>query len=388
MHSNQLQLPEPSEQELERSRQLTALIKNEIEASGGTIDFSRFMELALYAPGLGYYSSVQQKFGESGDFITAPELSPWFAVCLGRQIASVLQQIPGADLLEAGAGTGVLAAGLLKHLEGVHALPEHYFILELSAELRQRQRQTLEAQVPQLVERVVWLNALPEIGFRGIVVANELLDAMPVQRFRVTSNGIKQLGVNWHNGVFHYQETDASNEIVTRIQPLALPVGITSEINFSAEAWIRSMAERLASGLILIIDYGYPGHEFYLPERRQGTLLCHYKHRAHDNPFLHVGLQDITSHIDFSAIAEAAFESGMSVMGYTSQAAFLMATGLSDIAAESNPENIQAHLTLTNQIKKLTLPSEMGEIFKVMALGKQLDQVLEGFSLQDRRGRL
>jgi SAM-dependent MidA family methyltransferase len=388
IRTNQLEFPEPSEEERAHSQVLVHYIQEQIESSGGDIDFARYMELALYTPGLGYYSGPRQKFGEAGDFITAPELSPLFSACVARQCAEVLEHIDNGSIMEAGAGSGVLAAVLLKSLEQSETLPQNYFIIELSAELQQRQRQTLEKEVPHLVDRVQWLNALPDKGFRGIVVANELLDAMPVQRFRINGNEIMQLAVVRDQNHFSIKETKADKSLKDRVAQLNLPDSYTSEINFNAEAWIKSIADIIEQGLVLLFDYGYPQHEFYLPERHEGTLMCHYRHRAHDDPFAFVGLQDITSHVDFSAMAEAADTAGLSVLGYTSQAAFLMATGLDELVAKSDPEKIKQHLILTNQVKKLTLPSEMGELFKVIAFGKRINEPLTGFSLQDRRGRL
>ena len=388
IRTNQLELPEPTEEERAHSQALVRYIREQIESSGGAIDFARYMELALYAPGLGYYSGPQQKFGEAGDFITAPEFSPLFGACVARQCAEVLKNINNSNILEAGAGSGVLAAELLKNLEQLEALPQHYFIIELSAELQLRQRGTLEKEVPHLVDRVQWLNALPDKGFRGVVVANELLDAMPVQRFRIDGDEINLLSVSWDQDYFSITETNIDKNLRDRITQLNLPDGYTSEINLNAEAWIKSIADIIDQGLVLIFDYGYPQHEYYLPERQQGTLMCHYRHRAHDDPFAFVGLQDITSHVDFTAMAEAADSAGLSVLGYTSQAAFLMASGLNELAAKSDPEKIEQHLTMTNQIKKLTLPSEMGELFKVIAFGKGISEPLTGFSLRDRRGSL
>ena len=381
-------LPQPSTEECAHSEKLVALIRNEIASDGGAIGFARFMELALYAPALGYYSAGKQKFGDGGDFITAPELSPLFARCVARQCRQILVQLERADILEAGAGSGALAADLLVELEMLGALPDRYFILELSAELRERQARTLKQKAPHLMPRVHWLDTLPDGEFRGVILGNELLDAMPVERFRIYDDGIRQLHVGWENQKLVWKERPANEAICRRIQPLGLPSGYTSEINFHAEAWVGSMARVLKRGVVLLIDYGFPHAEFYHPQRCQGTLMCHYRHRVHDNPLILVGLQDITAHVDFTAVAAAADKAGLSVLGYTSQAAFLLASGLDEIAAASDPENTRRHLELTQQIKKLTLPSEMGELYKVIALGRSVDPPLQGFQIQDRRGRL
>jgi SAM-dependent MidA family methyltransferase len=380
-------LPAPGADEQAVSNALTARLRAEIEANGGAIGFARFMERALYEPGLGYYSGGQRKFGAAGDFVTAPELGSLFADCLARPCAQVLQATPG-DILEAGAGSGVLAADLLLALEKLGTLPKNYFILELSAELRARQHETLAQKAPHLAERVRWLDALPAKGFRGVVIGNELLDAMPVERFRMSAWGLKQLQVGWENGHFAWHERTADRAVQERIGPICLPEGYTSEIGFVAEAWVRSMAEALEQGVLLLVDYGFPRAEFYHAQRRDGTLMCHYRQRAHDDPLILVGLQDITAHVDFSAVAHAAQAAGLDLLGYTSQAAFLLDCGLEGVVAASDPNDVRAHLALTAQIKKLTLPHEMGELFKVIALGRGMEAPLAGFRRQDRRDRV
>jgi SAM-dependent MidA family methyltransferase len=362
-------------------------LREEMAAAGGAIAFDRFMELALYAPGLGYYVAGTHKFGEHGDFVTAPELGSLFARCLARPCQSLLTGLGGGDILEAGAGSGVLAADLLLELESLGRLPERYLILELGAELRARQNETIKRRVPHLFDRVHWLVDLPG-DFRGMVLANEVLDSMPVTRFKVTQNGINELYVAWENEGFAWREKPADESVRTRIEALGLPAGYTSEINLRAEAWVRSVADSLKQGVMLLIDYGFPRAEFYHPQRAQGTLMCHYRHQAHDDPLRLAGLQDITAHVDFSAVAEAGVDAGLTLLGYTSQAAFLLDCGLERIMTASDPDDVRVHLALTQQIKKLTLPHEMGELFKVLALGRGVREPLPGFTLQDRRGRL
>ena len=379
-------LPPPGAEEQAHSERLARRIREEIARAGGAIRFARFMELALYAPGLGYYAAGRHKFGAAGDFVTAPELGPLFARCLARATGAILEQV-GGDILETGAGSGALAADLLLELEALGRLPERYLILELSNELRDRQAQTLRRKAPHLLTRARWLDALPA-GFRGVMLANELLDALPVERFRVTDGGVRQLCVASENDRFVWREEPADDEIRARIEPLALAPGYTSEINFTAEAWTRSAADILKQGTLLLIDYGFPRAEFYHPQRTDGTLMCHYRHRAHGDPLQLVGLQDITAHVDFTAIAEAGHDAGLALLGYTSQAAFLIGSGLEQLMAASDPEDARAHLDLTRQVKKLTSPHEMGELFKVMALGRDVPEPLPGFTLQDRRGRL
>ncbi|MHB8742984.1 MAG: class I SAM-dependent methyltransferase [Sulfuricaulis sp.] len=380
-------MPTPTAAEQAHSDRLREHICAEISASRGAIPFARFMQLALYSSGLGYYVAGQRRFGAGGDFVTAPELGSLFARCLARPCQQILATLDGGDLLEAGAGSGILAADLLVELEALGRLPEHYFILELSADLRARQAETLRLKARHMLERVHWLDALPA-EFRGIVLANELLDAMPAERFKVTAAGVNQMHVAWDDDHFTWREAPADMPIRSRIEPLALAPGYTSEVNLHAEAWVRSTADILKQGVLLLIDYGFPRAEFYHPQRTHGTLMCHYRHRAHHDPLILVGLQDITAHMDVTALAEAGTARGLALLGYTSQAAFLIGSGLEQLLALSNPENIRAHLELTQQVKKLTLPHEMGELFKVLALARGMSQPLPGFSIQDRRARL
>ncbi len=384
-------LPVPDADTLEVSRRLEQLIRAEIERCGGKINFARYLELALYAPGLGYYSAGARKFGAEGDFVTAPEISPLFARCVARQCEQVLRQLGGGDLLEAGAGAGSLACDVLLELERLDCLPRHYLILELSAELRARQRGRVAQRIPHLAGRVRWLDALPPAGFRGVIFANELLDAMPVHCFRIEDSGVSELYVTWRDtGFARHFAAHSSAELEQRIVALRkacdLAPGFTSEIGLSARAWVQSMAELLEAGLILLIDYGFPRRELYHPQRSQGTLLCHYRHRAHRDPFLYPGLQDITSHVDFTAVAEAAHDADLRVAGYTTQAHFLISCGLTGMAADA-PDG-KTRLQTAQQIKRLTLPDEMGEVFKAIALTRGLNAPLLGFALKDDRARL
>lgn len=381
-------LPEPAPGEQAVSERLTDLIRARILEAGGAISFARFMELALYTPQLGYYSAGQHKFGVAGDFITAPELGPVFARCLARQCAEILDAVPNGDMLEAGAGSGAFAVQLLLELERLGKLPANYIILEISSALRDRQRALFAKQAAHLLARVQWLDKLPSAGFRGIVFGNELLDAMPVERFRVGTEDVLELQVGWQENRFVWRETRANDALRDRVTALGLAEDYVSEAGFAAEGWVRSVADILEQGVLLLVDYGFPAREFYHPQRAHGTLMCHYRHRAHDNPMLFVGLQDITAHVDFSAIARAGTESGLSLLGYTSQALFLLGCGLDDIATRINQSDARAYLQFTNEVKKLTLPQEMGELFKVIALGRGVDTSLTGFRLQDRRDRL
>jgi SAM-dependent MidA family methyltransferase len=382
------QLPPPTPEETVRSDGLAQHVREEIASAGGSIDFARFMELALYAPGLGYYRGGMQKFGAQGDFVTAPELSPLFARCIARQCQQVLEHLGNGDIVEVGAGSGALAVALLRELDAQQALPEKYHILETSADLQQRQSVLIAQEIPDLLTRVRWLQTLPEDGIRGLVLANELLDALPVHRFSVDQRSIQQLYVAWDGKGFVWHDKPADKALQERIAPLRLPPDYTSEVNFHAEAWIKSMAHCLKAGVMLLFDYGFPRAEFYHPQRCVGTLMCHYRHRNHLDPLLLIGLQDITAHIDFTAIAEAGVTNDLSLLGYTSQAAFLLSTGITELATASDHTDGKQHMEIVQQVNKLTSPAEMGELYKVIALGREVDLPLDGFTLQDRRGRL
>lgn len=381
-------LPRPSPVELAHSETLVGLIREEMAHHGGSIDFARYMELALYAPGLGYYRGGAQKFGATGDFVTAAELSPLFARCLARQCQQILDHLDKGDVMEVGAGSGVLAVETLRALEAFGSLPDRYLILELSAELRQRQSVLIARELPHLVKRVHWLQSLPDGPLTGVIFANELLDAMPVHRFHASERGIEQMHVAWEGDHFVWRTKPADDIVRQRVEALALPTPYISEINLPAEAWVRSITEHLRRGVLLLIDYGFPRAEYYHPQRNEGTLMCHYRQRAHDDPLILTGLQDITAHVDFTAIAEAGFEAGLSVLGYANQAAFLIGNGLDELGRASDPAALPAHLELARQINTLTSPAEMGELYKVIALGRDIDIPLQGFTLQDRRGRL
>ncbi|MDX1823570.1 MAG: class I SAM-dependent methyltransferase [Thiohalomonadales bacterium] len=384
------ELPEPDAEARAHSQRLTELIRQRIREADGAIPFHEFMQLALHAPGLGYYSAGSRKFGEAGDFITAPETSPLFARCLARAIQPVLASLPQAQLLEVGAGSGVMAAGFLQELTTLHCTPDSYFILELSADLKQRQAETLQPYA----EVVSWVDNLPD-NFTGIVLANELLDAMPVHRVVWHQDELHECYVAWETDRFVWQlgplcDVRLQERFETILTQLGeLPDGYVTEINLAAEDWIKTVGEQLQQGMLLLIDYGFARHEFYHPQRRQGTLMCHYRHRAHDDPLILVGLQDITAHIDFTAIADIALGADLRVAGYTTQAHFLLGSGLTELVQPSgNDADAVQQLELANQIKRLTLPQEMGELFKVMALTKNLQISMPGFSLRDLRNSL
>lgn len=384
-------LPPPSPDTLAHSERLLALIRREIEAAGGWLDFARYMDLALYAPGLGYYSAGARKFGAAGDFVTAPELSPLFARCLARQCAQVLVET-GGDILELGAGSGMMAADLLAELAALDTLPDRYRILDLSAELRHRQRETLAARVPELLDRVEWLDRLP-LGLRGVIVGNEVVDALPIVRVEIIERGLRPLGVVWRSGLAPaLGPADPSLDdwlaaLENRLD-WSLPVGYVTEFNPRLGGWVQGLADALERGLLLLIDYGYPRREYYHPERATGTLLCHYRHRVHDEPFLHPGLQDITASVDFSALADAGLDAGLALAGYTTQSWFLFGCGLEQLVARAETSDTRERLLLARQVRRLTLPGEMGDRFQVMGFTRHLDLPLCGFALRDERQRL
>jgi SAM-dependent MidA family methyltransferase len=388
-----LQFPEPGEDARRHSQQLIQLLVEEIAQHGGRISFEHYMALALAAPGLGYYVSGNQKLGAAGDFVTAPEISAFFSRCLARQCAPIVEHLSAegeVDVLEFGAGSGIMAVDVLLELEHLGQLPSRYLILEVSGELRQRQQQTLQQKAAHLLERVQWLDALPARGFRGVVLANEVLDAMPVHLFFKEKETLGEYYVGWNGEQFTWEQGDFSNrEIAARVKALSdlLPEHYRSEINLAMGGWLTSVAEMMDQAVMLIIDYGFPRREYYHAQREQGTLMCHYRHRSHDDPFVYPGLQDITAHVDFTAVAEAAHAAGLQVAGYNTQAMFLLANGL-DTMLQSSDVNDPDFLRLTRQVKTLTMPGEMGELFKVMALTRGYDQALQGFQLQDLRARL
>lgn len=364
-----------------------------IEAAGGRLPFDRFMEIALYEPGLGYYVNGTRKFGEGGDFITAPEVSPLFAQCLARQCAQLLQASDDA-ILEFGPGSGIMAADLLAELQRLDRLPARYLLLELSPELRQRQQQTLQARVPDLLDRVHWLERLPEPGFKGVMLGNEVLDAMPVHRFRIEPEGLSEQFVTLQDDqVVSVWDTPASPGLEQAVQGVVdqvgpLPLGYQSEINLRLAPWLQTLAKRLQRGALLLIDYGYSRREFYHPQRAEGTLICHYRHRAYADPLLLPGLADITANVDFTAVARAGIDAGLALAGFATQAHFLAASGLDALVMTSDPAQLRDHLQLVQGVKTLTLPGEMGERFKVIGLSKGLDLAWSGFAMRDLRDRL
>ena len=382
-------LPEPSADALSHSERLISVIRDEIEANGGSISFKRYMEMALYQAGLGYYVAGTNKLGAQGDFITAPEISPLYSQCIANQCAEILPKV-GGGVLELGAGSGIMAAYILLELEKQDQLPEKYFILDLSPDLIQRQQQTLQKHVPHLFERVEWLTRLPT-EFDGVIIANEVLDAMPVSVFTQHEDNVYEHHVINENNKLLEQLKPANKKLKQQVLSLNIPedaTPYTSELNPKIEPWLKSLSDSLKTGVILLVDYGYPRSEYYLPERNKGTLICHYQHLVNEAPLYYPGLQDITASVDFTAVAEAADTAGLTVAGFTTQAGFLANAGLEKYFMQALDHNPDDQYKLAQQVRILSLPSEMGERFKFIALSKFYDAELLGFSDLDQRYRL
>jgi len=395
--------PIPDDVALKLSESLQEKIRLAIMESGGSISFEQYMQITLYEPGMGYYSAGSSKFGEQGDFVTAPEISPLFSRCLARQCQQVLSEISSSSILELGPGTGTMAIDIMQELARSNALPETYYLLEPSADLRQRQKYNIKNTVPQLEERFVWLDSLPEEKLKGVILANEVIDAMPVKRIVIDSE-IEEYAVACDSEVndqirFRWIKRDIDQELKSDVQEMldilkeSLPIPYVTEINCNIKPWLNSLNDILDEGLILISDYGYPRREYFHPQRDAGTLICHYRHHAHDDPFLYPGLQDITASVDFTTVAEAAVDVGLHVSGFTTQAHFLIACGLDLFVSEFETDDVAERSKMTHQVGKLTMPGEMGEKFKFIGLTKKLetkalDTELCGFGFIDQRSRL
>lgn len=375
--------PQPDAAAIEHSLRLIERIKQRIDDRGGDISFADYMQMALYEPGLGYYVAGASKFGAQGDFVTAPEISSFFSCALSRQAEQIMQNLAANQILEFGAGRGVMARDVLLSLQSRDALPEQYFILELSPDLKQRQQATLADA--GLQDAVTWLDQLPD-GFAGVVLANEILDAMPVERCRVQGNELQQqcvvskgdgLALSWRAAPHGWPDYLYN-----------LPNKYVSEWNPNIVPWIAGLSNALERGVALLIDYGFPRTSYYRPDREDGTLMCHYRHLAHADALVYPGLQDITASVDFTAVAEAAVAADLQVSGYSSQAAFLIGAGLELCLQDALADNQDKLLQFSSEIKRLTLPSEMGERFQVMALSKNYHTPLSGFTMGDQRHHL
>jgi len=382
-------LPTPALDAQKHSQQLLMLIEHEIAVAGGWIDFAQFMQLALYAPRLGYYTAGSKKFGVGGDFVTAPEISPLFAQTLAQQVAQILRICPGS-ILELGAGTGKLAVDLLLTLQRLEMFPEHYYILEVSDHLRQTQLEYLQQKLtPLQMQSVQWLSALPST-FSGLVLANEVLDAIPVHIVQRNEDGWHERGLTasadglvWSERPMQDNSTRDRNLLVN-VNKLQLATGYMTEVCPAASGLVVTLANMLQTGVILLIDYGFSAHEYYHPQRNLGTLMCHYQQYAHTEPLFNVGLQDITAHVDFTSIAYAGVNNGLQLSGFCSQAQFLLNCGILDLMAQVSADDMARYAPLAAAAQKLLSPAEMGDLFKVIAFSKNLDIGLMGFSFGDK----
>jgi len=376
-------LPPPSAAAVAVSERLVAVVRAAIAANGGWLPFERYMALVLYAPGLGYYSAGSIKLGASGDFITAPELSDVFGHVVAAEVGRRLAMLEQPTILELGAGTGRLAGTILTALEASGQAPATYWILETSADLRERQRRMLAA----FADRVQWLERLPEVAFEGVVLANEVVDALPVSLFEKRSGAIVPIGVCERSGGFGWADGPSDARLTAAVHALEsalgmpLPIGFRSEIRLDLADWIGAVARPLQRGSLLLIDYGMSRADYYRADRSGGTLICHYRHRAHDDPFYHPGLQDLSAWVDFSACADAGAAAGLTVDGYTTQAQFLLHGG---IGAALEALDARERLAHSAALKRLMLPGEMGERFKVLAMSRGIRAELPGRDFRDR----
>ena len=373
-------LPPPTPDASAHSRELAEHIANTIVAEGEWIPFGRYMELALYAPGLGYYAAGARKFGSEGDFVTSPEISPMFAKCFALQAAQVLKAV-GGDVLELGPGSGAFAADLFEALKEMGMAPQRYLLLEVSPDLAERQRALLAQRFPEDIARFTWIDRLPD-KIRGMVIANEVLDVVPCSLLHRVDGRIMESGVVLTEAGLAFEDEGLQDGELKRRAESAFPPGdydYLSEVNFAAEALVRTIASTLEAGVAIFIDYGFPEREYYHPQRSMGTLRCHYRHRVHGDPFFMPGLQDITAHVDFSAMARAAEQGGAEVYGFTTQAYFLISCGLAVLVSAGDPTMTLSRLKGTSAVHRLIAPSEMGELFKVLGFGKGIDEPILGF---------
>ncbi len=374
-HNTGFALPEPDPESAAHSHRVANYLRERIAEEGGSISFAEFMQHALYAPGLGYYVSGTRKFGAGGDFVTAPEISPLFGKVLARQTTAALQQLEARQIFELGAGSGALAATMLGKLAQIDALPDRYYILEVSADLRERQQERLEQEIPDHAPRVEWLAELPEV-FSGVIIVNEVADALPVERFARTGGVLKQYRVSDDSGKFCWHQADAPEQLLYAIQSVEealgrqFPDNYRSEICLALTPWIRELVESLREGLIFLFDYGVTRREYYAPDRNDGWLRCYFRHHAHNDPLILPGIQDLTTSVDFSALASAAADAGADVAGFVSQAHFLLNGGLQEELADFTSLPLEEQLELSRQAKLLTLPAEMGENIKCIGLSR------------------
>jgi SAM-dependent MidA family methyltransferase len=374
-HDYAFSLPHPDAVSAAHSERCADYIRARISDAGGSISFAEYMHYALYAPGLGYYSAGARKFGADGDFVTAPEISPLFGRVVAQQCAPVLRDSGDASLLEFGAGSGRLALDMLRAFEALDALPVEYRILEVSADLRERQQQLLHAELPHLADRIVWLDRMPA-AHRGVVVANEVLDALPVERFMRRHDGVYQMRVIEEDGEFVFVDEPAPEVLDRAVRGIEghigarLPDNYISEVSLAAPGWLADVARMLEHGLVLLFDYGVSRREYYAADRNEGWLRCHFRHRVHSDPLILPGIQDLTAWVDFTAVAEAAAGERLQVLGYASQSQFLLAGGIEAELRDFAEMPIESQLQTAQQVKMLTLPGEMGENVKCICLAR------------------
>lgn len=384
------ELPPPDGDALEHSGRVIAFVRAEIERAGGWTAFADYMQAVLYAPGLGYYAAGARKFGASGDFVTAPELTPLFGQALASSLAPVVRSVADAEVIELGPGTGRLAADVLQALAARDSLPQRYCLLEVSPDLRERQRALLETEVPELMPRIAWLDRVPA-RWRGVVLANEVLDAVPPHVIVRSGSSWFERGVALAtDGTLVLADRPLDSGSLRSLAQRRFPVSgdYASEINLAAEALVMSLARHCERGALYIVDYGYPASEYYHPERAQGTVMVHYRHRSLTDPLFHPGLADVTSHVDFSAIAHAGVAGGMSVAGYSTQAAFLVEAGIAAALARVGDPRSPGYIRAAAAIQTLVSPAEMGERFKVLAMVRELPAEIDGFTRHDQSHRL
>lgn len=375
----------------DESRHLTRMrdcIAQAAITAGGWLSFERYMDLALYAPGLGYYSAGARKLGAGGDFTTAPEMSRLFGACVAEQCAELLRELDNAAILEVGPGTGRLAVDVLRRLDALGCLPARYLMLEVSADLRERQRRLLGERVPHLIERVAWLDAPPEAAFDGVIVANEVLDALPVARFRWHARGAEELGVTVVAGELQWSARPGSSVLMAYCERLCMAAGgwddgYVSEYCPRLAPWTRAVVQSLRRGAVLWFDYGLPRPQYYLRERHEGTLICHFRQRAFDDPLRHPGLEDLSAWVDFTALAEAGAAADFELGGFTTQAHFLAGLGIDREMHRLAGDDANRFARLAVEARQLLLPGEMGERFKVMAWTRGVARELAGFVLKD-----
>lgn len=387
-----MDFPQPDAQALALGNKLLERIIEQIHRQGGVMPFDHYMEMALYTPGLGYYANGLLPFGDLGDFITAPESGDLFARSLATPVAEVFSSPGQGQVLELGAGSAALAIGLVKELELRDSLPGSYLIFERSDTMKAQQRANIEAALPHLMDRFRWLDRLPESPVSGVIFANEVADALPVKRFRWQQGQVIELGVGVENNALVETPLPADAELTGFAQQLATGQqwddGYQSEWCPGLKPWIRDLAACLDRGLLFLLDYGYPRQEYYHPQRTMGTLITHFRHRVSDDPFSYPGLQDITAFVDFTAIAEAGVEAGLRLRGFTSQANFLLGCGIDRLLGQIDPADTRQFLQASNELKRLVLPTEMGERFKSIGFSRALDIDISGFGSHDLRSRL